>query len=987
MLGAMLAGSAAAAPLEVIDLADVPGTGGGLFRLGGSVGSGTTGVPVAGGLDVDGLGDVDLAMASMRGDPLGRFDAGIVYLVFGDGTVSGEIDTALPNPRVLEIYGDIEQENAGSEIWIDDVTGDGTADLLIARQNYTPAGGREGAGALTILMGEPALETQAAALTPLDLRSPPVGLTLLTIVGDDRGDRLGIWMRTGDVTGDGIADIVVGADQASSPGENHHGEAYVIRGGSHLATTATIDLGSFGSTALAGDVVRIRPPANSDHFHTGATVQIGDLDGDGLGEVLLAAALTRGGAGLPADGGPTPHSAGGAPDGTLFIVWDEQFIGDPWPAGHTIDLATATGVTTINGGTGNEQFGEEILAGEDYDGDGTLDLFVGDIVGDPPGHNAAGMAHILFDAHLFKGQSFDLDTPPAGVSVTTMYGAANGDIAGDTAVHGDFDGDGLTDLVVTAPHADTQGRVRAGIAYLLLGRAVWPSLIDFDPAEFPSSGEIKIIQIDGANGADGGSDAGDTLAYSGAAGDVDGDGRVDLITNEMLGNGVGGQEDVGNLIVLSGAGLLAPPPTPTLPLVGYAALGRGRRGLRRLPAAAPPRGRNSGAAHDLLGGVGHVLLARGRRLDDTPARQQPPDHEQQDAGRRLEGTEHQDRDDGLEWERARRDEHAEEHVLHDQLDGDRDSVAHREAQRARDQQAESDGGGSEQRAGREAHLRLGDRQLRPLHGVRGHGGDDHEGAGGREPPLEAGPVRPAAADAHADEYGQHREAAELERGGEDRHADARLGTPRLREDPVRPQREGEQRHHRGRRRQRDRQRGVCAGEVDVHVREHPARARGHHHQSGREQQRQLEPERQADADEWHRDELQQRARNGGRRVRGDAPEVAGREREAHAEHQRDHRQRHQDVLDPVQAGLPSSVPGGATLLRGPVAGDRDPVHDPAVAVIVVHARSAGYSGCPRGPRSRAPSRSAPGARESGRARAAAAGARRSRRRGGPRCAS
>jgi hypothetical protein len=574
-LSLWLGAGASAAPLDTIDLAAVPGTGGGLLRLGGSVGSGAQGVPVAGGFDVDGdvEGNVDFAMASMRASPLGRTDAGAVYLVLGDGTIDGEIDTALSQPNVLEIYGDVVQENAGSEIWMDDVTGDGLGDLLIARQNYTPAIGREGAGALTILVGSAAVATQAAGLNALDLRAPPAELTLLTFVGANQADRLGIWMRTGDVTGDGIADIVVGADQASIVGETHRGEAYLVRGGSHLAATQTIDLASFGATALAGHIARITPPSGAAHYHLGATVQLGDLDGNGRAEVLLGAALNRAGAALPAPfPAPTPHANGGPLDGTLYIAWDGLFTGNPWTPGLTIDLGSAAGVTAINGGDDNAEFGEEILAGEDYDGDGVLDLFVGDITGSPLGRGAAGMGHVFFGAASLFGQTFDLDTPPAGVQFTTMYGAAAGDIAADTAGHGDFDGDGITDLVVAAPHNNALGRISAGVVYILLGRTTWPGLIDFETSAFPLPSEIMVIRIDGANGA-GPGDQGDTLSYSAATGDVDGDGRVDLITNEMLGNGVGGQVDVGNLIVLSGAGLIAPPPTPSLPWVGYAVLG------------------------------------------------------------------------------------------------------------------------------------------------------------------------------------------------------------------------------------------------------------------------------------------------------------------------------------------------------------------------------------------------------------------------------
>jgi hypothetical protein len=46
---------------------------------------------------------------------------------------------------------------------------------------------------------------------------------------------------------------------------------------------------------------------------------------------------------------------------------------------------------------------------------------------------------------------------------------------------------------------------------------------------------------------------GDTIGYSVAAGDVNGDGTSDVLINEMLGNGVGEDKlDVGNLVVLSG---------------------------------------------------------------------------------------------------------------------------------------------------------------------------------------------------------------------------------------------------------------------------------------------------------------------------------------------------------------------------------------------------------------------------------------------------
>ena len=55
----------------------------------------------------------------------------------------------------------------------------------------------------------------------------------------------------------------------------------------------------------------------------------------------------------------------------------------------------------------------------------------------------------------------------------------------------------------------------------------------------------------GANGNAPGGDSGDTLSYSGAFGDMNGDGILDIITNEMKGNGSSPSAvDVGNLLLL-----------------------------------------------------------------------------------------------------------------------------------------------------------------------------------------------------------------------------------------------------------------------------------------------------------------------------------------------------------------------------------------------------------------------------------------------------
>ena len=543
-------------------------TGPGFLRASGqgAAGDGRFGMPVAAGFDLDGDGHLDFARSNMIDSPLGRNRAGSVQLIFGDSQITTDIDLAMANTKVLSIYGAAVQEAAGGEIWMADVTGDGIGDLLIGRPNFrASAPDRIGAGALTIIVGGPALRTLATNGTPLDLAAPPGTVNVFTIVGADILDRMGFWFREGDISGDGITDFAVGADQEDNGGAVNAGAVYVVRGGAHLNATATVDLANFGATAIAGHIFKILPPPGSASYHFGSTVTVADLDGNMRAEVLASASLARAGGVLLADGAApgTAVGTGGNPGGSVFILWDDNVpAGSPWPAGLTFTMgALPMSGTRIDGGAvpgqfTNNRIGEEMLGGLDYNGDMEADLFLGDITGDALGRTAAGVGHLFFSAADLKNRNFNMSAVPNDLNLTTTYGPEAGAISNDTTAHGDFDNDGLDDLAIGSPLANPFGRTAAGTVHVVWGRPdPWPATVDFLDANKPSPTDLRITDIYGALGETSSvTDKGDTLMYSATAADMDNDGLDDLIINEMRGNGVAPAAlDVGNLLIIGGA--------------------------------------------------------------------------------------------------------------------------------------------------------------------------------------------------------------------------------------------------------------------------------------------------------------------------------------------------------------------------------------------------------------------------------------------------
>ncbi len=313
-----------------------------------------------------------------------------------------------------------------------------------------------------------------------------------TFWGVDPNDRLG-WSSdaVADVNGDGFDDLILAAPAADSIGNTRPGiagEIYLIYGKSAQLTDTDL------LTSPAG-VARFWGAEAGDRL--GLSVASGDVNGDGFDDLILAA--------------PAADSIGNTRSlaGEVYLIYGKSA---QWT--DTDLLTPPAGVARFWGAEAGDLLGVSVASG-DVNGDGFDDLILGAHEGDSVGNtrSLAGEVYLIYGKSALWTDT-DLLTPPAGVA--RLWGADSGDRLGNSVGSGDVNGDGFDDLILAAPAAYSIGNTRpgAGEVYLVYGKSTqWA---DTDLLT-PPAGVARFW------GAD------ESLAYSVASGDVNGDGFDDLI--------------------------------------------------------------------------------------------------------------------------------------------------------------------------------------------------------------------------------------------------------------------------------------------------------------------------------------------------------------------------------------------------------------------------------------------------------------------------
>ncbi len=314
-------------------------------------------------------------------------------------------------------------------------------------------------------------------------------------LGND--DRFGRSVASlGDLDGDGVGDLAVGA-WFDDDGGLDRGAVWIL----FLNPDGTVNWHQkISSTAGCG------PPLGNDDRFGRSLASLGDLDGDGVGDLAV---------GAPRD------DDGGTNRGAVWILFLNP---DGTVKSHQKISSTAGGGPRLENG---DRFGASVASLGDHDGDGIGDLAVGAMFDDDGGCCDRGAVWMLFLNVDTTGRD-PLVTVKSHQKISATQGGFTGTLGVDdrfgasVAFLGDLDGDSVGDLAVGAPNDGDGGNFRG---------AVWVLFLNTD-----GTGTVKSHQkiSDTEGGFTGTLDNGDIFGISVASlGDLNGDGVGDLAVGAM----------------------------------------------------------------------------------------------------------------------------------------------------------------------------------------------------------------------------------------------------------------------------------------------------------------------------------------------------------------------------------------------------------------------------------------------------------------------
>ncbi|WP_308367899.1 MULTISPECIES: LamG-like jellyroll fold domain-containing protein [unclassified Microbulbifer] len=337
-----------------------------------------------------------------------------------------------------------------------DVNGDGYDDVIVG----VPLDDSNGtnAGRAYVLFGN-------GTGTLPDFSAVSAGNNGFMINGAGAGHRAGMAVGGGDINGDGLDDVVVGAPFASVNG-GESGAAYVVFG---KADTATVELSAIASSTDAGGFA-IYGAYGKDHV--GGSIVVGDVNGDGLADITL---------------GEFSHKDHLGTDSVMSASWstDNNLVYTVYGKadGELVNL-TSIAASDNDGGfvvrasnrsvSSGFPFASSVLPVGDFNSDGLLDFVVnGDWYQKSNESNVLIFGHVggdlVYNNQLANGDVGINLSPESGTYGFDTVNGANSYPGFTTAAVGDVNADGLDDIALMAVDSGCCSSIQYPTGYIIFG--------------------------------------------------------------------------------------------------------------------------------------------------------------------------------------------------------------------------------------------------------------------------------------------------------------------------------------------------------------------------------------------------------------------------------------------------------------------------------------------------------------------------------------
>lgn len=391
------------------------------------------GQPVSGAGDLDGDGYDDLVISSRRDE---NATAPSVYVVFGGEDALpvslSDVNNDGSSPIGLRIDPIVDEERFGTSVAAaGDVNGDGYDDLVIGAPGATRTPSAE-VGAAYVIFGRDGFGSRRVSLE--DVIRGGRDIPGFLVSGSRADSRTGFSVASaGDVNGDGLDDLVIGAPDRPLLATNGFadGSAYVVLGSRERATVDVRWLeraeGTRALFAIQG--------ANRGSFGY-SVASAGYFDSDGLPDVLL--------------GAPDYYPNGPPYSGAAYVAF-----GRTEPSSESIDGPTGY---LLRGTEGGYWLGWAVASG-DFNGDGRSDAA---IAGNPYARRSYLAFGGEFPDTLLLSNACPGAAAPGENALCLDSGPENEHL---TTTAGDFNGDGIDDVYVGSPESPSSH----GAGYVVFG--------------------------------------------------------------------------------------------------------------------------------------------------------------------------------------------------------------------------------------------------------------------------------------------------------------------------------------------------------------------------------------------------------------------------------------------------------------------------------------------------------------------------------------